>query len=509
MRMKTTFAVFLALSAVLVAAATPIRVGTVDCGAFKYGVRSVTEGQYAAGWESLAAEKAADVFFYGNTDGRAFPAGSRAVDGVDVRVLLRDGKGDLASVDLGGGERALRVVREADGRSVAFYGVRLADGTPAMRRARFEALLADARNFAAVVFAGSFGTTAAAEYDVFTAAGCRLANGSAEYGTLDTADGLPTDNIIVSSGLDFAEFEISQYYRINSNHYPLVARIDEAAAVAAEKRTVPSVAAYFELPLAERVKWFANGAFRVPMRRAGYVRGEGVLSRWVDVDGIPNLRDVGGLRTLDGRELRRGLLYRSAGWNDNAKTPKDAPESSWTPGKARLTEKGREQMKALGIKTDLDLRTARECWGMTGSPLGEDVRWIQISFGSYARFKAKPEFRTAVKKVFEVLADEANYPLVFHCIGGADRTGCLALMIEELCGVDEDTALKDWELTGVRTVQLNFVHAKTINHFLSHLAEYPGDIAERRMRAFLADCGVTPAQMESVRRIMLGSAAPR
>jgi hypothetical protein len=104
-----------------------------------------------------------------------------------------------------------------------------------------------------------------------------------------------------------------------------------------------------------------------------------------------------------------------------------------------------------------------------------------------------------------VLADEANYPLVFHCIGGADRTGCLALMIHVLCGVEEDEALKDWELTGGYTARLNFTHERTIDHFLSYLAEFPGDSAQERMVAFLAACGVSQDQMEAVRKIMKGA----
>ena len=64
-------------------------------------------------------------------------------------------------------------------------------------------------------------------------------------------------------------------------------------------------------------------------------QGEGLLSRWAKVDKIPNLRDVGGFTNMYGRLLKRGVFYRSAGWNDNAETPKDRPESEWKKGKSR------------------------------------------------------------------------------------------------------------------------------------------------------------------------------
>lgn len=495
------------------ALAEAFRVGAINCDAFGQRTAEITEGQFAAGWADLEKESAADVFFYGNLGGRDFPSGSRGVSGVNARVVA-SAQWTIDTVSLPGELKVLRLVRNWAGGRLAVYGVFLAAADATRRAEQCRALIADAAKFDAAVFAGDFHAQTAADYQVFVERGFRPGNCSAEYGVIPTAARAgsfiekPMDNIVVSSNLDFIAFTVAQYFRIDTEHFPVVAHIDLKDEAANWRRSIPSLAEYLARPLAERRMWFADGAFRHQMKKNGPVRGEGLLSRWVEVERIPNLRDVGGLRTQDGRELRRGLIYRSAGWNDNAKTPKGVPESAWIPGESRLTEKGRAQLAQLGIKTDLDLRKANECWRMTASPLGPDVRWIRISFGSYGRFKTKVEFRQAVRQVFDVLADETNYPLVFHCIGGADRTGCLALMIHELCGVDENTAIADWELTGTNTEQLNFVHAKTLDLFLSHLAEYPGATAEQRMRNFLADCGVASEQMESVRRIMLGPERP-
>ena len=48
--------------------------------------------------------------------------------------------------------------------------------------------------------------------------------------------------------------------------------------------------------------------------------------RLLDIPGIPNARDFGGWRGLDGRRIRQGLVIRSAGLNENA-TPKDNPDT--------------------------------------------------------------------------------------------------------------------------------------------------------------------------------------
>ena len=512
-------------------------VGAVNCGNFGYARRGVTEGEYSAGWEQLAANNKIDVFFYGDVGTNIFPVGSLGVDNLDIRVVLKDGKGDLSVVELPRSievdgkvrktprYRALRVVREYMGKKIAFYGVHLvAEGhikapkppkgemsfAQKLRQMQFKALIDDARGFDYAVFAGDFNSQKPYEYETFSKAGYVVANCSKEFGVNPTLrDTLPVDNIIVSSALGIVHFEVPQYYKINTDHYPVIARLNTKGEATAQINAAPTLEQYLKLPRDKRIELFADGVFRRKMLERGYALGDGLLSRWVTVERIPNLRDVGGIVTKDGRILKRKLMYRSAGWNDNAKTSAELPETKWKKGKNRLTKKGSKQLSQLGIKTDLDLRTARECWGMEYSPLGKDVKWISLPFGSYARFKKFPWAREAVKKAFDVLSDESAYPLVFHCIGGADRTGCLAMMVQILCGVDEDEALKDWELTGCYTARLNFVHSHTISLFLSHLSEFPGDSEEARMRNFLASCGVTAEQMEKVRRIMIDTSATK
>ena len=44
----------------------------------------------------------------------------------------------------------------------------------------------------------------------------------------------------------------------------------------------------------------------------------------------------------------------------------------------------------------------------------------------------------SIRNVFEILADESNYPLVFHCSIGTDRTGFIAYLIGGLLGVGQE-----------------------------------------------------------------------
>jgi protein-tyrosine phosphatase len=50
------------------------------------------------------------------------------------------------------------------------------------------------------------------------------------------------------------------------------------------------------------------------------------------------------------------------------------------------------------------------------------------------------------QKLFQEIR-EGNVPILFHCSAGKDRTGVAAMLILLMLGVDEKTALDDYELT--------------------------------------------------------------
>ena len=51
--------------------------------------------------------------------------------------------------------------------------------------------------------------------------------------------------------------------------------------------------------------------------------------RMLRIENVPNFRDFGGRIGLDGRRIRQGLLYRSAGLNDNAEPVKSFSQENY------------------------------------------------------------------------------------------------------------------------------------------------------------------------------------
>jgi len=227
--------------------------------------------------------------------------------------------------------------------------------------------------------------------------------------------------------------------------------------------------------------------------------------RWIALEGkAENVRDLGGWKTVDGCIVRTGMLFRGQGLNENSVSGIDR-------GRIRLTvEDVRYMTKVLGITTDLDLRGSRETGAMEGSPLGASVRFVNRSSPFYAGIFHPSGMKTMAAN-FRVFCDRKNYPIYFHCIGGADRTGSLAYVLNGVLGVGKEDLERDWESTFYNGMSIPGVddpkHARGTQHFDAGFAKYgkPGDPLARRIELYLLACGVTEAEIAAFRSIMLSS----
>ncbi len=156
----------------------------------------------------------------------------------------------------------------------------------------------------------------------------------------------------------------------------------------------------------------------------------------------------------------------------------------------------------LRIRSDIDLRNDYECRGMEGSPLKGEVTWFQCSFSSYQGMQSisgKEGFAT----VFRFLLDPANYPAIFHCAAGQDRTGALAFILNGLLGVAEEDLYLDWEATGFWNDNMDFIHDRRFDFLIGGFDSYPGKTIQDRIHAYVLDCGFTQEDIERFCEMML------
>ena len=311
-------------------------------------------------------------------------------------------------------------------------------------------------------------------------------------------------------------------------------------------------------------------------------RTEDVAPRLVRFPGVPNVRDLGGRIALNGRRVRQGRVFRSAGLNDNAhdvyytneeleksgrkaeldaarnkaearlatlkawqENPgtmdrKDPEYAEWLTrhpndpvakflssrierakktlragGDAKIV-KGREAGKSrvagangdyvrtrFGIRSDIDLRSDAECYGMTGSPLGETVTWFHYSSSAYGGMQS-PRGKKAFTQVFKVFLDEKNYPIDFHCIAGQDRTGAVAFILNALLGVNENQLYLDWETTGFWNRSSNFNHERLFDGLVKGFQKnYPAESLNASVEKYVLDLGFSSEDIAKFRDLML------
>ena len=173
---------------------------------------------------------------------------------------------------------------------------------------------------------------------------------------------------------------------------------------------------------------------------------------YIHLDGGFNTRDLGGYKTVDGREVKWHLFYRS----DDLST---------------LTSQGLKQAQALHLQTIVDFRTPKE--GNINSslvhPHVEAVHYLSISFGNLMHL-LREDVSTGVnyeqimmdgnrdfvhsshaqlREFFNIVSDSANTPLLFHCTAGKDRTGFAAAMLLSALGVEREAIYQDYLLSAV------------------------------------------------------------
>lgn len=172
-----------------------------------------------------------------------------------------------------------------------------------------------------------------------------------------------------------------------------------------------------------------------------------LADRFVPVDGTANLRDIGGYRTLDGRWVKMGMLYRS----DKL---------------SRLTPDGEVQLGALDLALIADLRSPKEVekepdrlppnvgyrlFDIMGDSAAPDNFVQGVSEGRAPEIMrdlnrdlvASPMAQREFGKLLHAIG-ASNGPILYHCTAGKDRTGWASAVLLTILGVPREAVIYDY-----------------------------------------------------------------
>lgn len=215
------------------------------------------------------------------------------------------------------------------------------------------------------------------------------------------------------------------------------------------------------------------------------------------VSGITNVRDIGGYTTLNGDTVRQGRIIRCGKLNNS-------------DGSQKITAKGITEMREnLGIKTEIDLRKAstNEYGGIESSMLGEDVNYYLLPIdpsGNMIEGTFTEDNIASIRGVFEVLSKEENYPVIFHCAIGTDRTGMIAYLLESLLGMSETDIIRDYLYSNFGAIGSSRSVSGIRSKYPKLIKDYDGRTLQEKTYRFLNEyIGVSTEQLDAVIRLNL------
>ena len=225
---------------------------------------------------------------------------------------------------------------------------------------------------------------------------------------------------------------------------------------------------------------------------------DGQAPRNLKVGNLTNIRDHGGRTTLAGGKIKQGLIYRTCGNKYN---------TSDSAGSTMNSEAKEVLLHQMKVKTEINVSNDNTYnFNMTSD--GVAIKNAYMSYGStpYSNFARNAE---RIRQVFEILADQNNYPVFYHCRIGTDRTGITGICINGLLGVPFQEILQDYGFSNFGNIGGQRYANKPSDpdgddcaKYVDEILKMPGATFQEQMYNSLLSIGLSAQTLNSVIDIM-------
>lgn len=252
--------------------------------------------------------------------------------------------------------------------------------------------------------------------------------------------------------------------------------------------------------------------------------------RVVELEGMLNVRDLGGMPTEDGGVTRRGRVLRM-----------DSPQFLGEDAAASLREQGfrtvldlrypaESEQEGIGFLSHASLKHVNIPIASSDNQTAPGLR--QMLEAAQGRPPAEVVYEyyqgyflagrgQGITSAVRVLADPAGLPAIVHCAAGKDRTGCVVATALSAVGVADDVIADDYAYSAgavpaivarlqalgsytdidETTIDLQRTRVETMHLVLRWLREEHGGARE-----YLRSRGMTDAELTTLRDSLVGEA---
>lgn len=222
--------------------------------------------------------------------------------------------------------------------------------------------------------------------------------------------------------------------------------------------------------------------------------------RNIDLDGVTNVRDMGGYPSYLGGKIKQGLIYRGGRLTSN----------STSRPQACLTNEGyRTMTEVLKLKSEIDLRYDKPLEGET-EPENANM---SDSFFPNVRYYPCPidwhweslmdDAANAIKDAFTVFGDPNNYPVYFHCSIGTDRTGLIAYLLGALLGMSNNDLYRDYLFSNFGNIGSSRTDWAPRHVYYERLQQYDGKNLSEKAKSYLLSIGVDKTRIKTIQENLL------
>lgn len=194
-----------------------------------------------------------------------------------------------------------------------------------------------------------------------------------------------------------------------------------------------------------------------------------ITNRVFPMDSVQNLRDLGGYITSSNQQTRWGQIYRSGSLS-------------------RLSERDTETLSELNIKTIIDFRSKDQTQSKPDRFHSSNYISLPLNTSNFTALKGKIKdgnllrgdaiiftqdlYRNVIENeteklaaFFNILADQENFPILFHCILGKDISGIVSYLVLRTIDIPQETIDDDYMLSNL------YINKNIAAGNVSHLTE--------------------------------------
>jgi len=199
------------------------------------------------------------------------------------------------------------------------------------------------------------------------------------------------------------------------------------------------------------------------------------------VVGTHNLRDIGGVRTKDGKYVKMGKLFRSGELSQL--TNDDIAFFDSIPIRNIVDFRDYQEVDKEPDRLPLTLEKRYHFPLMPGN-LAQNIQLEMQEFSAnnaqnimremYSELVSEPECVAQYKQFFSLIQEEENLPLLYHCTAGKDRTGIATALIYAALGVDIEDNMREYLLSN-EYLEEKYGKIKQRNEFFRAILEVTPD----------------------------------